>query len=123
MNKPTDNQLLNQIVMTAYNIERAGKKPSLALLKAKLGHNLPMPSLIDGLQRYRAMSGDELALLQQSMGDTDHKRLTKEKLSQQPSTEQQLAQMLKMFEQLQKRQQQTDERVTQLEAIIAKQRG
>ncbi len=32
------------------------KKPSLALIKTKIGNNIPMPILIQGLQQFKAMN-------------------------------------------------------------------
>ncbi|MEI6858593.1 MAG: hypothetical protein V5788_02170 [Shewanella sp.] len=46
---------IEQILATAKSISIAGKKPSIALIKTKIGSNIPMPILIQGLQQFKAM--------------------------------------------------------------------
>ncbi|MCJ8301360.1 hypothetical protein [Shewanella sp.] len=46
---------IEQILAAAKSLSIAGKKPSLALIKTKIGNNIPMPILIQGLQQFRAM--------------------------------------------------------------------
>lgn len=46
MHQPTVQQVIAQLVSR-------GQKPSLALLKARLGHTVPLPQLIQALQQWR----------------------------------------------------------------------
>ncbi|MCF1426403.1 MAG: hypothetical protein LPD71_03150 [Shewanella sp.] len=50
---------IDQVLATARSLQLAGKTPSLALLKAKL-KSIPMPVLVLGLQRFKALSVNEL---------------------------------------------------------------
>ncbi|CAM3889563.1 hypothetical protein [Shewanella aquimarina] len=50
---------LEQVLVAARKLSLAGKPPSLALIKASLGNSLPMPVLVQGLQRFKSMSADE----------------------------------------------------------------
>ncbi|MCE9678145.1 hypothetical protein LZP69_02905 [Shewanella sp. AS1] len=54
---------IEQVLNCAKEITLSGKTPSMALLKAKLGNSLPMPVLIQGLQRFKALSKEEVAAL------------------------------------------------------------
>ncbi|MCG9714510.1 hypothetical protein L1D29_17025 [Shewanella insulae] len=54
---------LEQVLVAARKLSLAGKPPSLALIKASLGNSLPMPILVQGLQRFKAMSADEQAAI------------------------------------------------------------
>ncbi len=53
---------IDQVLALARSLQLAGKQPSIALLKAKL-KSVPMPVLIQGLQRFKSLSAEELAAL------------------------------------------------------------
>ena len=55
---------LENVLAAAKYIASTGKNPSLALIKARLGNNVPMPILIQGLQQFKSMSQDSIAQLQ-----------------------------------------------------------
>ncbi len=50
---------IDQVLSIAKAIEDEGKLPSIALIKARLGQNIPMPELIKGLQTYKALSAEQ----------------------------------------------------------------
>ncbi|MFV7769585.1 hypothetical protein [Shewanella marisflavi] len=50
---------IEQVLAAAQKLSLAGKSPSLALIKASLGNSLPMPILVQGLQRFKAMSSED----------------------------------------------------------------
>ena len=54
---------IEQVLATAKSIASSGKTPSLALIKSRLGKQLPMPILVQGLQRFKALSKEEVAAL------------------------------------------------------------
>lgn len=49
---------INQVLSLARHLELQNKKPTVALLKSKLG-KMPMPILIQGLQKFNAMAQSE----------------------------------------------------------------
>ncbi|GIU13566.1 DNA-binding protein [Shewanella sp. MBTL60-007] len=54
---------LEQVLSAAKKISDEGRTPTLALVKSKLGSNIPMPILIQGLQQFKAMSADDIKTL------------------------------------------------------------
>ncbi|MGI2261206.1 hypothetical protein [Shewanella sp. GXUN23E] len=54
---------IDQVLAAARSLRLAGKTPSLALLKAKL-KSVPMPILVQGLQRFKALSEEELEAIE-----------------------------------------------------------
>ncbi|WP_299005594.1 hypothetical protein [uncultured Shewanella sp.] len=58
---------LDTIITTAHDIASRGKSPSLALIKRQLGTQYSMPTLIQGLQQYKAMSEQEKHALSQNI--------------------------------------------------------
>ena len=52
---------IEQVLAAAQKLSLKGKSPSLALIKASLGNSLPMPILVQGLQRFKAMSSEDRA--------------------------------------------------------------
>ncbi|ACA87567.1 conserved hypothetical protein [Shewanella woodyi ATCC 51908] len=60
---------LEQVLAAAKSITDAGKQPSLALIKTKLGNSVPMPILIQGLQQFKSMSQDAIEQLQALTAD------------------------------------------------------
>ncbi|WP_394200362.1 hypothetical protein [Shewanella waksmanii] len=50
---------IDQVLAAAKSISQSGRNPTLALIKTKLGTSIPMPTLIQGLQQYKAMSATE----------------------------------------------------------------
>ncbi|NRD74843.1 hypothetical protein HQQ94_16775 [Shewanella sp. VB17] len=66
---------LESVLAAAKSIANTGKKPSLALIKTKLGINIPMPILIQGLQQFKSMSQDSITQIQTldtCLSDTKH---------------------------------------------------
>lgn len=51
---------IEQILAAAKSLSIAGKKPSLALIKTKIGNSVPMPILIQGLQQFKAMDASSV---------------------------------------------------------------
>lgn len=51
---------IQQIILTCQQIQQSGKKPSTALVKAKLGASVPLATVIKGLQMYNANPEIEL---------------------------------------------------------------
>lgn len=54
---------LEQVLSAAKKISDEGRTPTLALVKSKLGSNIPMPILIQGLQQFKSMSTDDIKQL------------------------------------------------------------
>ncbi|QYK02506.1 hypothetical protein [Shewanella psychrotolerans] len=54
---------IEQVLAAAKAIATSGKSPSLALIKSKVGNSIPMPLLVQGLQRFKALSKAEIELL------------------------------------------------------------
>ena len=52
---------LDQVLCAAKQLSDAGKNPTLALIKTKLGISVAMPTLIQGLQQYKSMSDADKA--------------------------------------------------------------
>jgi hypothetical protein len=83
---------IEQVLAAAKAIAATGKTPSLALIKSKVGNALPMPILIQGLQRFKALTRAEIEALQfnnqqPDMGaETDKSSLTLEGLQQEVQT-------------------------------------
>ncbi|BCV67410.1 hypothetical protein TUM17387_27690 [Shewanella carassii] len=46
---------LEQVMAAAAAVAQSGHTPSLALIKARLGNKLPMPLLVEGLQRFKSL--------------------------------------------------------------------
>ncbi len=46
---------IDQVLAAARALEESGKEPTLALIKSRLGTSLPMPILIQGLQKFKSM--------------------------------------------------------------------
>ncbi|MCG9696127.1 hypothetical protein [Shewanella sp. Isolate11] len=57
---------VDQVLAAAKQLLSSGKTPSIALLKSKLGNSVPMPVIIQGLQRFKSLSKSEIAALQSS---------------------------------------------------------
>lgn len=50
---------LEQVMAAAAAVAQSGHTPSLALIKARLGNKLPMPLLVEGLQRFKSLPESE----------------------------------------------------------------
>ncbi|MCE9787266.1 hypothetical protein [Shewanella chilikensis] len=50
---------LEQVMAAAAAVAQSGHTPSLALIKARLNNKLPMPVLIEGLQRFKSLPESE----------------------------------------------------------------
>ncbi|MBE8167322.1 MAG: hypothetical protein HAW66_02990 [Shewanella sp.] len=57
----------DQVVNAACIISVQNKTPSIALLKSRLGSSVPIPTLIQGLQRFKSMDRNERASLIQQI--------------------------------------------------------
>ncbi len=56
-----------QIINIAYQLIKSGKQPTVAMVKAKLSVAVPMPILINTLQKVSAMSPQKISQLLESM--------------------------------------------------------
>ncbi|ABZ77545.1 conserved hypothetical protein [Shewanella halifaxensis HAW-EB4] len=54
---------LELVLSAAKKISDESRTPTLALVKSKLGSNIPMPILIQGLQQFKSMSTEEIKAL------------------------------------------------------------
>lgn len=102
---------IEQVVAVAKAIVDSGKTPSLALIKSKLGNALPMPVLIQGIQRFKALSKEEVAALDASY----HLPAVVE---QSASAETALAQLQQQVHALTQQQQELINRISALEAKL-----
>ncbi|GIU02584.1 hypothetical protein [Shewanella algidipiscicola] len=102
---------IEQVLAVAKTIVDSGKTPSLALIKSKLGNSLPMPVLIQGIQRFKALSKEEVAALDASY------RLPVV-LEQSTSAETALAQLQQQVHALTQQQQELINRISALEAKL-----
>ncbi|MCH1919851.1 hypothetical protein L9G15_10425 [Shewanella sp. A3A] len=59
--------VIDQIIHTAAKLSLAGITPSTAVVRAKMGGKVPMPQLIEGIARFKALSSDEIAQAAQVM--------------------------------------------------------
>lgn len=50
---------IEQVLAAAKTIAVAGHTPTLALIKGKLGKRIPMPTLIQGLQQFKAIPKEQ----------------------------------------------------------------
>ncbi|WP_144209810.1 hypothetical protein [Shewanella donghaensis] len=50
---------IEQVLAAAKSIAIAGHTPTLALIKGKLGKRIPMPTLIQGLQQFKAIPKEQ----------------------------------------------------------------
>ncbi|GGZ25293.1 MULTISPECIES: hypothetical protein [Shewanella] len=57
---------LEQVMAAAAAVAQSGHTPSLALIKARLSNKLPMPLLVEGLQRFKSLPESEREKLTQS---------------------------------------------------------
>ena len=61
------NTMEYQIINIAYQLIKSGKQPTVAMVKAKLSVAVPMPILINTLQKVSAMSPQKISQLLESM--------------------------------------------------------
>jgi len=54
-----------EILSVAKQLSEQGKKPTVALVKAKLSQRVPMPLLLQTLQRFQTLSVDDLNRIEQ----------------------------------------------------------
>ncbi|MBB1320082.1 hypothetical protein [Shewanella sp. SR43-8] len=50
---------IEQVLAAAKSIANNGNTPCLALIKSRLGNSIPMPTLIQGLQQFKALPKSE----------------------------------------------------------------
>ncbi|GHB06078.1 hypothetical protein ACFFLG_03425 [Shewanella indica] len=62
---------LEQVMAAAAAVAQSGHTPSLALIKARLGNKLPMPLLVEGLQRFKSLPESEREKMSQSQPQQD----------------------------------------------------
>ncbi|BDM65334.1 hypothetical protein NFHSH190041_27860 [Shewanella sp. NFH-SH190041] len=94
---------IDQIVSVARFLQLAGKTPTIALLKSQL-KEMPMPLLIQGIQKFKSLSAAELAQISPSAA---HNEATSPAANQ-PSSEldelkQQLHRLQQAYDELAKR--------------------
>lgn len=99
---------IDQVLALARSLQLAGKQPSIALLKAKL-KSVPMPALVQGLQKYKSLSEEELAALVPQLPEPQAPA------SSEPSEAVQIAQLHEQLNQLQADYQALALRVAELE--------
>lgn len=97
--------VVDQIIHTAAKLALSGTTPSTAIIKAKLGGKVPMPMLIEGMARFKALSATEVAKAAQTP------QIAAEQIEQQHALEQQLAMLQQAYDAL-------AARVTELEAKL-----
>lgn len=61
---------IEHVLSAAKALTASGKTPSVALLRSKLGNSVPMPLIIQGLQRFKSMDKQELAEINDSTQTT-----------------------------------------------------
>lgn len=98
---------IDTVLSAAKALNESGKAPSVALLKSKLGNSIPMPLIIQGLQRFKAMSSNELADVAEFSAPTP--------IASAISVEQQIQSLTEQLKQLQDAYTELQHRVTQLE--------
>lgn len=98
---------IEHVLSAAKALSNSGKNPSVALLKSKLGNSVPMPLIIQGLQRFKSMDKQELA----HIGDPAQLASTTPELS----IEEQLLQVSDELLQLKQEFATLEHRLTQLE--------
>lgn len=101
--------VVDQIIHTAAKLALSGTTPSTAIIKAKLGGKVPMPMLIEGMARFKALSAAEVAKAAQTPQNAPH--IAAEQIEQQHALEQQLAMLQQAYDAL-------AARVTELEAKL-----
>ncbi|RLV57872.1 hypothetical protein D5018_20260 [Parashewanella curva] len=101
---------INQVLQFAKHLQSSGKTPTTALLKAKLGKTIPMPTILRGLQQFKSLSEKEISEL-----------VVENKASEQVSTkanislEEQVKQLQNQVTQLQSEQTALLKRIEQIE--------
>lgn len=91
---------IEQVLAAAKAIAISGKTPNLALIKSKVGNSIPMPLLVQGLQRFKALSKAEVEALTFEKQHLNHESspdkqdFSLENLQQQVQTLQQQQQVL-----------------------------
>jgi len=73
----------NEIISIARQLVQQGKTPTVALVKGKLSRRVPMPILIQTLQKFDSLSASQLL-------EIEHHASDKETPAQQPDLEQQV---------------------------------
>ena len=101
--------VVEQIIHTAAKLALSGTAPSTAIVKTKLGGKVPMPMLIEGMARYKALSAEEVAQAAQQPHPAP--KVMAEQKQHQDALEQQLATLQQAYAAL-------EARVTALEAKL-----
>ncbi|WP_133406496.1 hypothetical protein [Parashewanella tropica] len=101
---------INQVLQFAKRLHTSGKKPTTALLKAKLGKTIPMPLILKGLQQFNSLSEQEIRELV-----NDESTVVKAKTELSLSLEEQVKVLQQQVGQLQSQQSLLLNRIEQLE--------
>ncbi len=101
---------VDQVLAVAKQITTSGKTPSVALLKSRLGNSVPMPMIIQGLQRFKSLSKEEVDALTTS-------QISSEKTGNSSQT-MTLEALYQQVQQLRAEQQQLIEKVATLESAL-----
>ncbi|WP_417761042.1 hypothetical protein [Shewanella sp.] len=103
--------VIDQIIHTAAKLSQAGITPSTATVKAKMGGKIPMPQLIEGMARFKALSSEEVTQAAKVMIGSDDKPSTAAETARADDIQQQLNQLQHAYKTL-------SERVAALEAKL-----
>lgn len=98
----------NEILMIAKQLAEQGKKPTVALIKAKLSQRVAMPIIIQALQRFDALNAKERKDLQKIQETETETQAPQSDIPQQiallqqevASLKQQVAQLTTLVEEL-----------------------
>ncbi|WP_037443280.1 hypothetical protein [Shewanella mangrovi] len=104
--------VVEQVVIIAAKLHQSGITPSTALVKAKFGGKIPLPVLIDGMSRFKAMSDDEIEAAAHRANESVQNEA---KVEQQTDD---IAQLKAQMQQLLLSHQQLDARIAALESQI-----
>ncbi|WP_394128783.1 hypothetical protein [Shewanella maritima] len=99
---------INHVLSAAKAIADKGHTPNIALLKGKLGKQVPMPTLIQGLRQFKAMSDQEIQSINAYVEPAQ-----KNTQPVQPNIEQLMQQVSEMQSQIK----QLESRISQLESL------
>ncbi len=101
---------VEQVLTAAKQLNTSGKTPSVALLKSKLGNSIPMPIIVQGLQRFKSLSKDEIEALKASQAAPQDSQQQPQVIS--------LEALYQEVQQLRIKQQLLIEKVAQLESAL-----
>lgn len=108
---------INQVVAIAAKLKAQDKPVTIAMLKSKL-NSLPMPVLIQGLQRYKTMTMDEKRLLVVTDNGEHTQENTLKNTTNTQAMQQSVKQLEDKYQQLAEKYQQLEMRLVQLESKL-----